>query len=74
MRTSVAEKEEEEGIISFHVIGNSLTNECSEKQMMWLLQLQGLFGTQLPKMPKEYITRIVFDRTHKSLVVNKTSE
>lgn len=45
-------------------------NQNPEK-IAWLLQLQGLFSTQLPRMPKEYITRLVFDYRHKSLVLVK---
>lgn len=28
---------------------------------MWLVGLQNVFSHQLPRMPKEYITRLVFD-------------
>lgn len=38
---------------------------------MWLVQLQRVFGVQLPKMPKEYVTRIVFDINHQNLVLYK---
>jgi histone acetyltransferase len=30
-----------------------------------------MFSMQLPRMPKEYITRLVFDPKHKSLVLIK---
>ena len=34
-----------------------------------LIGLKTLFGKQLPKMPKEYIARLVLDRRHKSLAL-----
>ncbi|KAI5185210.1 histone acetyltransferase [Nematocida homosporus] len=34
-----------------------------------LLELRSLFQKQLPKMPKEYVTRLVFDVKHKSMVL-----
>ena len=66
-----AKLEEAEGIIEFHVISNVLDIEQSKEKKAWLLQLQTLFGTQLPKMPKEYITRLVFDPRHVNLVLVK---
>lgn len=32
---------------------------------------QEIFHQQLPKMPKEYIVRLVFDRKHRSIVLTK---
>lgn len=32
---------------------------------------QEIFHAQLPKMPKEYIVRLVFDRKHRSIVLCK---
>ena len=37
--------------------------------MVKLIGLKSLFARQLPKMPKEYIVRLVFDRRHKSLAI-----
>jgi histone acetyltransferase len=39
--------------------------------MVWLTNARNIFSKQLPKMPKEYIVRLVFDRNHKSLVLLK---
>ena len=33
--------------------------------------LQNIFSLQLPKMPKEYIVRLVLDRKHQSLCIVK---
>lgn len=71
LRQSIAELEEERGIISFYVISNTLKYDQKPEKLIWLVQLQRLFGVQLPRMPKEYVTRIVFDRNHKNLVLHK---
>ncbi|XP_063041096.1 histone acetyltransferase KAT2A isoform X2 [Engraulis encrasicolus] len=69
-RDETARLEERRGIIEFHVIGNSLTQKSS-KILMWLVGLQNVFSHQLPRMPKEYITRLVFDLKHKTLALIK---
>ena len=39
--------------------------------MLWLIAIQNIFSHQLPRMPKEYITRLVFDPKHKTLALIK---
>ncbi|EPB68836.1 Bromodomain protein [Ancylostoma ceylanicum] len=70
-RGEAARLEEKSGIIEFKVIGNSLEPFQRRETMVSLLQLQSLFSVQLPKMPKEYITRLVFDDRHRSMVLLK---
>ena len=41
----------------FHVISNSLTERVPKNIMLWMIALQNIFSHQLPRMPKEYITR-----------------
>jgi histone acetyltransferase len=36
-----------------------------------LINLNAVFSRQLPKMPKEYVVRLVFDRYHRSLCLKK---
>ena len=60
-RDEAAKAEERAGHISFHVVGNSLSQKVSKTTMLWLVGLQNVFSHQLPRMPKEYITRLVFD-------------
>ncbi|KAF4799309.1 Histone acetyltransferase KAT2A [Turdus rufiventris] len=60
-RDEAARLEERRGVIEFHVVGNSLNQKPNKKIMMWLVGLQNVFSHQLPRMPKEYITRLVFD-------------
>lgn len=60
-RDEAARLEERRGVIEFHVVGNSLNQKPNKKMLMWLVGLQNVFSHQLPRMPKEYITRLVFD-------------
>lgn len=64
---------EAKGLIKFHLVGNSLTQRVSQQTMLWLLGLQNVFSHQLPKMPKEYISRLVFDPKHRTLALIKES-
>ncbi|XRM40975.1 histone acetyltransferase [Aspergillus tubingensis] len=55
-----------------HEISYILVNNDSHPQSTIILTgLKCLFQKQLPKMPKDYITRLVFDRTHLSLAIIK---
>ncbi len=46
-----------------------VTNDGSSQNLIHLIGLKSLFAKQLPKMPKEYIARLVFDRNHISLAL-----
>lgn len=46
-------------------------NDGSDESLILLAALKNIFATQLPKMPREYIVRLVFDRNHKSLCMQK---
>lgn len=70
-RDEAAKGEEKRNEISFHIIGNSLVKQVSKQSMLWLLGLQNVFAHQLPGMPKEYITQLVFDGKHKTLALVK---
>ena len=54
--------EERNGEISFQVVNN----DNSARSMIILTGLKCIFQKQLPKMPKDYIARLVYDRTHLS--------
>ena len=62
-RDDAAHQEELAGTIAFHVISNHLHDETlqEDRNVLWLLQLLNVFSRQLPSMPKDYITRVVFD-------------
>jgi len=72
-RDEAARAEERRGVIGFHVLGNSLNHAPSKQTVMWLIGMQNVFSHQLPRMPKEYITRLVFDPKHKVLALVKDS-
>jgi len=44
-------------------------NDGTPENMIKLVGLKSLFSKQLPKMPKTYIARLVFDRRHTSLAI-----
>ncbi|ORX86792.1 putative histone acetyltransferase [Basidiobolus meristosporus CBS 931.73] len=58
-------QEERDGIIEFKVV----TNDDSRESMILLTGLKNIFQKQLPKMPKEYIGRLVYDRNHASMAI-----
>ncbi|CAM0912675.1 unnamed protein product [Alopecurus aequalis] len=58
-------REEETGKLKFLCYSNDGVDE----HMIWLIGLKNIFARQLPNMPKEYIVRLVMDRTHKSMMV-----
>ncbi|GMR60508.1 hypothetical protein PMAYCL1PPCAC_30703, partial [Pristionchus mayeri] len=70
-RGEVARNEEREGIIRFINVKHHVDEMTARENLVWLLQLQNLFSIQLPKMPKEYITRLVFDDRHRNLALVK---
>ncbi|XP_039251065.2 histone acetyltransferase KAT2A-like [Styela clava] len=72
-RDEAARQEERRGIIEFHVIANNLdtSNPSSRQTLIWLVELQNVFSHQLPRMPREYITRLVFDPKHRTLALVK---
>lgn len=63
-RDEIAKREEDVGRIDFRVI----TNDGTLENLKLLLDVRSIFGKQLPKMPKDYITRLVLDRNHKTMV------
>ena len=60
-RDETARNEQKRGLIKFHVINNCLEEEPSNQVLLWLLMIKNVFSHQLPRMPREYITRLVFD-------------
>lgn len=53
--------------VSYELVTNDGTDETSMK----LIALKNIFSKQLPKMPKDYIVRLVFDKRHKSLAIKR---
>ncbi|RYC57840.1 hypothetical protein CHU98_g8372 [Xylaria longipes] len=59
--------EERTGDIEFRVVNNDNERES----LIILTGLKCIFQKQLPKMPKDYIARLVYDRTHLSIAIVK---
>ncbi|EMR10905.1 hypothetical protein PNEG_01051 [Pneumocystis murina B123] len=59
--------EEREGLIEFRVVNN----DNSRDNLIILTGLKNIFQKQLPKMPREYIARLIYDRNHLSMVIVK---
>jgi histone acetyltransferase len=62
---SIAVLDEKEGAVEFKVVSN---DKCPES-MILLTGLKNIFQRQLPKMPKEYISRLAYDMTHVAMAV-----
>ena len=41
------------------------------QHMRMLIDLKNIIARQLPKMPKEYIVKLIFDRKHEAMVIVK---
>jgi histone acetyltransferase len=54
------------------ILNNSDFFLRTHENMRLLIDLKNIFSRQLPKMPKEYISKLVFDRNHESLVILKS--
>ena len=66
-RDDYAKQEEQTGVLTFPVIWNDGSAEHNQR----LVMLKNIFSAQLPKMPREYIVRLVFDRNHRSMCICK---
>lgn len=70
-RDEAARNEEQKGVIRFHIVSNTLSQPITKECQIWLVGLLNMFSHQLPRMPKEYIARLVFDPKHKTLALVK---
>lgn len=62
-----AKVQEERREIVFKII----KNDQQKESLKMLIDLKNIFSRQLPKMPKQYIVKLVFDRNHESMVILK---
>jgi len=66
--------QEEKGLFDFLVVRNTGENTKENLDNMKLLtDLKNIISKQLPKMPKEYIVRLVFDKRHESMIIIKSN-
>jgi len=70
IRDGQARDEEIAGTLTWETIENDGTRTNLKK----LIQLKQIISVQLPKMPKHYIVRLVFDVQHRSLVALKNGK
>jgi len=66
-RDAGVKTEEQQGIVEFRII----TNDKDPQHMRMLIDLKNIIARQLPKMPKEYIVKLIFDRKHEAMVIVK---
>ncbi len=52
----------------------TIRNNGEIQVMKQLIDLKNIFARQLPKMPREYIVRLVFDHKHESIVIKKNGK
>ncbi|KAI9395328.1 hypothetical protein POPTR_005G217400v4 [Populus trichocarpa] len=69
-REESLKREEEAGKLKFVCYSNDDVDE----HMVWLIGLKNIFARQLPNMPKEYIVRLVMDRSHKSVMIIRRNQ
>ncbi|KAK5665896.1 histone acetyltransferase [Batrachochytrium dendrobatidis] len=65
LKNNKALQTEREGLVSFRVVKNDGTDES----MILLTGLKNIYQRQLPNMPREYISRLVYDRNHHHMAV-----
>lgn len=58
-------QDEKQGAVEFKVI----ENDSSSTSMILLTGLKNIYQKQLPNMPREYIARLVYDKSHRSMAV-----
>jgi histone acetyltransferase len=67
------EKKEKKGAARSNLYDNLryciVVNDGQHDSLVKLIGLKSLFAKQLPKMPRAYIARLVFDRRHTSLAI-----
>lgn len=73
-RDEAARVEQTRNEISFHIICNNINKRTSNQDLAWLLTCKNVFAHQLPRMPKEYISQLVFDGKHKTLALVKDNK
>ena len=72
LRDKNIKAQEKKGLFDFLVIKNTGENTKENLDNMKLLtDLKNLISKQLPKMPKEYIVRLVFDKCHENMLIVK---
>lgn len=66
-REAFLSKAEADGDLAFAYLAHE--GAPSPATALWLVGLKGVYARQLPNMPREYIARLVFDPTHRSVAI-----
>jgi ribosomal protein S18 acetylase RimI-like enzyme len=66
-RDEMARREFASGVLRTELVGQS----PNPQHLEYLLELKNIFSRQLPKMPRDYIVRLVFDQTHRTCALIK---
>ncbi|CDW81357.1 histone acetyltransferase gcn5-like [Stylonychia lemnae] len=64
-RDQGVKNEEELGLLKFMVVKNDKTLE----NMRHLIDLKNIIAKQLPKMPRNYIVKLIMDRQHEAMII-----
>lgn len=62
----------QEGTLKIIVVSTTDRNYIASMHI--LLELRSIFQKQLPNMPKEYVTRLLFDMKHRSMAIIDTKD
>jgi histone acetyltransferase len=49
-------------------------DDSNEETLLRLIEAKNVFAKQLPKMPKDYIVRLVFDRRHRTFIMLRDND
>lgn len=66
----IIEKDDKTYVIEYETIKNDGKIETMKK----LIDIKNIFARQLPKMPKEYIIRLIFDKKHECIVIKNNGK
>jgi len=66
-REAFLSKSEADGDLAFAYLAHE--GAPSPATALWLVGLKGVYARQLPNMPREYISRLVFDPSHRSVAI-----
>ena len=69
-RDSQIKREEDMGKIEFVVVKNDKTLQS----MRNLIELKNIVAKQLPRMPRNYIVRLIMDRQHQAMIIRRKQD
>ncbi|KAJ6219090.1 hypothetical protein RDWZM_004902 [Blomia tropicalis] len=74
-KDDLAREEERKGIIRFQILQNKvIVEDMPDDDLLALISMVDVFCKQLPRMGKEYISRLVFDPRHLTMAMLKNDQ